>query len=572
MTTNGIKAIQEAERKDCLEKLLASKAKRKLIAAGPGTGKTFAFGELLAQRAKEKNLALTFINKLVDEMKVALGSHAEVKTFHAYCKKVLHEQKGQIELAPFLPQIIARDAELLGNGFKGFVQAMQLLEKKSLAIGFYIGRGDYYDAVGFDDAVYRLFKQIEAKPEITGDFGLLVVDEFQDFNPLEVALIQQLATKGDVLIVGDDDQAVYDRRSASPDHLRRLHNSGEFTVFSLPFCSRCPSIVVDATNAIVNTAVAKGHFKDRIAKRYECYLESKEPDSLRYPKLISACCSMANVIPKYIKREIEAIPADDIVESRAEMTGYPTVLIIGPKQYLAEIDKQLRPEFPQLDYTPNVGDEIYLSDAYEWLRRDQNSNLGWRIVLEVCCPDSVIAATVAASEAGTPMVDLVDKVLVKTHRRALEIVEKIAEGGTLDSAEVTELKTLIDDKAEGIVKHFSPKDEVAAPHLDPSQPTIKLTSFVGCKGLSAGHVFVVGVHTGSMPRDPGNIEDCEISQFIVALTRTRKCCHVLSNKWLFSPKDRSGDWVPEFAPSPFMSWIGSQLIEDRGELKAAHFK
>ncbi len=75
MHTADLKAKQKAERKQCLENILASKARWKLIAAGPGTGKTHTFREILSQRAGGNNLAITFINKLADDMKSALGKN-----------------------------------------------------------------------------------------------------------------------------------------------------------------------------------------------------------------------------------------------------------------------------------------------------------------------------------------------------------------------------------------------------------------------------------------------------------------------------------------------------------------
>src|SRR3989442_8781639 len=110
MHTADLKAEQKAERKQCLENILASKARWKLIAAGPGTGKTHTFREILAQRAGGNNPAITFINKLADDMKSGLGKNAEVKTFHAYCKKILHEQNGRVDLAPYLTLIIEKDS------------------------------------------------------------------------------------------------------------------------------------------------------------------------------------------------------------------------------------------------------------------------------------------------------------------------------------------------------------------------------------------------------------------------------------------------------------------------------
>jgi len=166
MCTADLKAKQKVARKQCLENILASEAPWKLIAAGPGTGKTHTFREILAQRAGGNNLAITFINKLANEMKSALGESAEVKTFHAYCKKILHEQNGRVDLAPYLTLIIERDAELLGNGFSDFTAKFQTLAEKSPEMAFHLKRGDYYEAVGFDDAVYRLLKQVQSNPDV----------------------------------------------------------------------------------------------------------------------------------------------------------------------------------------------------------------------------------------------------------------------------------------------------------------------------------------------------------------------------------------------------------------------
>ncbi len=156
-----------------------------------------------------------------------------------------------------------------------------------------------------------------------------MIDEFQDFNLLEVAFINELSKKGDILIVGDDDQAVYDNRNASPNHLRGIYKSPDFDKFTLPFCSRCPQAIVSATNNIIDRAQKANHFKNRIPKDYECYLEDKEADSIKYPKIILANCTTAAVIPKYVQNEIQKIDLKDITESHTEGKEYPTVLVVG---------------------------------------------------------------------------------------------------------------------------------------------------------------------------------------------------------------------------------------------------
>jgi superfamily I DNA/RNA helicase len=90
----------------------------------------------------------------------------------------------------------------------------------------------------------------------------------------------------------------------------------------------------------------------------------------------------------------------------------------------------------------------------------------------------------------------------------------------------------------------------AAPEIDKTKPTIKLTSFEGSKGLSAQHVFVVGVHENELPKDAGAIKDLEICKFLVSLTRTRKQCHLLT-AFLFSGVSKR--------PSIFLGWIPAAI-------------
>lgn len=104
------------------------------------------------------------------------------------------------------------------------------------------------------------------------------------------------------------------------------------------------------------------------------------------------------------------------------------------------------------------------------------------------------------------------------------------------------------------VEEFSPtKTETQqAEEEKPEGMTIKLTSFEGAKGLSAQHVFLVGLQAGDLPRDAKNIQDLEICKFLVGLTRTKKRCTMLWTKCFGS------DWKQ---PSVFLDWIQSKRYE-----------
>ncbi len=87
---------------------------------------------------------------------------------------------------------------------------------------------------------------------------------------------------------------------------------------------------------------------------------------------------------------------------------------------------------------------------------------------------------------------------------------------------------------------------------DRGAPTIQFTSLVGSKGLSASYVFIVGFNNDFFPRDPKAITDDEVCKLLVALSRTRIECHVVScghfgTSWL--EESAFADWIrPHLEP------------------------
>ena len=70
------------------------------------------------------------------------------------------------------------------------------------------------------------------------------------------------------------------------------------------------------------------------------------------------------------------------------------------------------------------------------------------------------------------------------------------------------------------------------------------------------------------PRKSQDPSDIEIAELIVGLSRTRKCCYFISNKWLISPIDSQRSWRDERKPSMFISWIPKNFIQNRGYIRA----
>lgn len=126
MENNGLDFDAIAgERAAASQAIVNSGADKRLIVAGPGTGKTYTFKQALSKAiadsgTAEKGLALTFIRNLVADLAEALSDVADVFTFHGFCKHQMHRhavaglQEGW-DYYPALIEVMAADLHLLGR-------------------------------------------------------------------------------------------------------------------------------------------------------------------------------------------------------------------------------------------------------------------------------------------------------------------------------------------------------------------------------------------------------------------------------------------------------------------------
>ena len=563
---------QTQERQRYLNLILDSESEKKLIVAGPGTGKTYTFKQILNKLGPGKYLVLSFIRKLVDDLAKELGDAAEVKTFHAFCKRILHETQCKVDIYASLSDIIQKDAELLDHEYSDFETKFRNLEEEAPEIAFFLARGDYYEHLSFDDSVYRLYQSLKEDNSIVEDYDQIIVDEYQDFNKLEVEFLNELENKGSILVAGDDDQALYGARSSSPEFLREKYNSDEYEIFELPYCSRCPEVIVNSVNAFITNVIENDGLEDRLNKSYLPFTEGNDELNRLYPNIKVIAVPVIATLAKYIDLEIRKIPIAEIIESNNPDSSYPTVLIIGQRHYLSELQKKLVKRYPQIEFdTKSQEDHSKILDGIKILIKDENSNLGWRIIAGELLSGIALKAAIIESIKLTPFKEILEEDFKQPIIEVIELIRIITrESREFSKNEKKVIKEKFPKDAILLIKYFSPLDEEEAPEKNPEEPTILLRSFEGSKGLSGGHVFIVGANDGSMPKlDGTEIQDIECCKFIVALTRTRKQCHIISNRWLNSPKTPDGKWVESFGKSTFIDLIPPEYIEDLGYKKSA---
>src|SRR5690606_38901223 len=95
-------------------------------------------------------------------------------------------------------------------------QAFHLFEKERARLKLRFFEDQLYDPVKL------MLKNPETQRYVADKVDHLIVDEAQDMNGIQIALLRILAgTRAAVMLVGDEDQAIYDWRGSKPDYLTR---------------------------------------------------------------------------------------------------------------------------------------------------------------------------------------------------------------------------------------------------------------------------------------------------------------------------------------------------------------
>jgi len=268
-----------------------------LVSAGAGSGKTRTLSAKVAYLVKHlgyspsRILAITFTNKAAEEMKARLeavtGYPREafpwVRTFHSACFRIL---KNECELLGYrLPISVYSESQQLThlkkialklNVDKKYVRSIHYIISKAKNTGDpeqYLSRHkgipkilDLYklynetlkenNAVDFDDILLLVRNMFVKHPEVRKRyqqfFDYILIDEFQDSNALQNEIAELILRDGNLMVVGDDYQSIYQFRGAEPrffvDFPNRFPNA---KVFKLEQNYRSTKPIVAAADALI---------------------------------------------------------------------------------------------------------------------------------------------------------------------------------------------------------------------------------------------------------------------------------------------------------------------------------
>lgn len=135
----------------------------------------------------------------------------------------------------------------------------------------------------FDDILLECYNLLTAYPDILAFwqnyFTYILIDEFQDINPIQFEIIRLLALpQNNLFVVGDDDQAIYGFRGASPRIMLHFQDYYPESILHLLDTNyRCaPEIVISSLKLISENK--ERYEKDIKPGRVEDVPETKVPE------------------------------------------------------------------------------------------------------------------------------------------------------------------------------------------------------------------------------------------------------------------------------------------------------
>ena len=280
--------------------------KRLRVRAGPGTGKSFALKRRVARLLEQgqdptRVLAVTFTRNaaasLVDDLKslgVAGCKKVRAGTLHSYCFGLLNKEEifEHLKRAP-RPILTLSSSEVQFEGnmiVNDLVWTQKFGNKRNcknrmLAFESAWARSQYDDPgwatdpmdellevhllswLCFHQAILigelvpvamRFLRDNPASNELAA-FDHVIVDEYQDLNRADQEIIDLLAKKGALTIVGDADQSIYKFRHANPEGIDDFQNRHHKTHDQpLTECRRCPTRVVEIADCLIRKNYTPG--------------------------------------------------------------------------------------------------------------------------------------------------------------------------------------------------------------------------------------------------------------------------------------------------------------------------
>ncbi len=601
-----------------------------LVLAGAGSGKTrvitMRIAALVARGVPSKAiLALTFTNKAAGEMaeraekvlKEQRSGSADgltVCTFHAFGLQVLTRERkvlggtftlyDQGDSLSVVKEIMARmkggkayDASAvmsrISNAKNGFVTPEDFIEREGdeydeitkIVYPRYVAAMRNFRAYDFDDLVCEVARVWTDKAEVLSRwqerYRYILVDEYQDTNRAQLAVLMKLAdAHKNICVVGDDDQSIYAWRGADVRNILEFesHFAGA-KIIKLEQNYRSSAPILAVANAVI-TAKKDGKYKKTLFT-----------DKVGGERVSLGIAPSPEVEAKWVVEQVRCHLRDDGVRPREiailfRSNGQAKLLeehlreqnigyrLIGGQQFFEK--KEIKDVLSYLKVALNRRDELALRRVINYpprgigetsIERLSTHTLAkgwtfWQTIERASSLDDVPSTAVAGCQAFEKLVGDVRKRLMVDRAPASVVLRELVEkAGIRDDIHETtnnpsgaarrtgNLEALVSSLARREQrwrdKGQDPTDErglLAYLHAltltqeeeeeKEPQETITMSTLHGAKGLEFDYVYLLGCEEGFLPHQrtletratdamQQDVEE-ERRLFYVGVTRARK--------------------------------------------------
>lgn len=563
----------------------AVKAEQAVVAviAGPGTGKTKTLIARIADLVENRGVkpaeitAVTFTNKAAGELRERLlarfgtkkmVSQMHIGTFHGLCLQILSEANPDLTLideyeAAGIAAAIAEEMDLQIRP-RRFLQAISAVKNGKSVPDFpqaaytaYCKRLGELGVLDFDDL---LTAALDMDSQNDKRFHYLLVDEFQDINPVQFALIKKWHENGKSLfVIGDPDQSIYGFRGSDAECFAKLQ--AEYPALeiirlkrnyrSAPAVLRC-ALPLIGHNPGGERILAPQRPEGEPVQLYRA--ESELSEGIFIAKEINRMVGGIDMLDAHRCLERE--------EAAVQRSFSDIAVLYRTHRQARLIEKCLQKE--SIPYIVSGRDDLLADEVvrgtvgfFRWLVNPQDT-VSLRACLETVfhCPADMIAQAVAGKDAAwiqnTPHLKLWAELTAQYRPRLkkeppLKLLEdwknreEIPESGALE--QLLNMAVFYSDMPSFLQNLLlgTESDIQRSANQNYTADAVRLMTFHGAKGLEFPVVFLCGIEQGKVPLEsmkyPTDIAE-ERRLFYVGITRA---------------KDRLVMVGAKDAPSPFLA-------------------
>ncbi len=628
-----------------------------LILAGAGSGKTRVIAHRIAYLIAEKGvapwniLAVTFTNKAAQEMRQRvqrllrdqqLSSAPIVSTFHSLCVRILrqdieklnekysrtftiYDQDDSLRLIKNCMKDLGYDEKHLG--LRATQAAISAAKNRGEDVDAFAARADYVDerraamarvyqiyedrlhannALDFDDLLIKTVRLLRQVPEVrekyNNKFRYILVDEYQDTNSLQFALISLLTEKQqNIAVVGDEDQSIYKWRGADITNILNFEKHFPNTkTIRLEQNYRSTQTILDVAGAVVKHNIER--------KGKTLWTSNPRGDRVRYFQAFDAEAEARFVAGKILEHRNEEYDLraavlyrtnsqSRVFEEAMRRTGLPYNIVGGFSFYER---MEVRDIIAYLKLALNPNDSIALQRVInspprgigkqtveELARRANDSGLSlWETISVVIeKPDNLSTRAVSALRSFRKIVLRLSEMAQspETEDHSPDLVSGIVKAAILDTGYENALKGEKTDEAEARLENLQELVNAAVDYdeqgieglrefidhsalvsdADQYKPDaiVTLMTAHSAKGLEFPLVFIVGLEDGLFPHSRSATDSAELEEerrlCYVAMTRAERFLYVTH-----AMKRRVYGEELASEPSQFLNEMPLDLMED----------